>query len=67
MAQPYDRPYIYRHPVRSMVLASIALGLTGIVLIFTVVGSIIGIPLLLLSFLFAIGAWMKHRRDPASS
>lgn len=67
MALSDDRPYIYRHPVRSMVLASIVLAVTGLILTLTVVGSIIGIPLLVLALFFAAGAYFKHRRDPAST
>jgi drug/metabolite transporter (DMT)-like permease len=63
--QPYDdRPYIYRNPVKSMILAAIFLSVAGIVLIFTVVGSIIGVPLLLLGVVFGAVAWTKHRRRP---
>ena len=67
MAMTDDRSYIYRHPVRSMVLAAIVLAVTGLILTLTVVGSIVGIPLLVLALFFAAGAYFKRRRNPAST
>jgi hypothetical protein len=67
MAPNDERSYIYRHPVRSMVLAAIVLAVTGIILTLTVVGSILGVPLLVLALFFAAGAYFKHRRSPAST
>ena len=50
-----------------MVIASIVFAITGLILPLTVVGSIVGVPLLVLAMLLAAGAYFKHRRNPAST
>jgi hypothetical protein len=61
MDRRYQRAYLLEHPITSMTVASIILALVGLGLIFTAVGAIIGLPMLLVSFLFAAGAWFASR------
>ena len=62
MDRRYQKAYLLEHPVTSMTVASIVLALVGLGLIFTAVGAIIGLPMLLVSFLLAAGAWFGTRR-----
>jgi hypothetical protein len=58
----YQKAYLFEHPIRSMTMAAVVLGILGICLVFTAVGVIVGLPMLLLAFLFAGGAWIARRR-----
>jgi hypothetical protein len=62
MDRRYQKAYLLEHPITSMTVASIVLALVGMGLIFTAVGAIIGLPMLLVSFLLAAGAWFGTRR-----
>jgi len=62
MDRRYERAYLLEHPITSMTVASIILAILGIGLIFTAVGAIIGLPMLLLAFLLGAGAWYGTRR-----
>jgi len=44
-----------------MIVASIVLAVLGVILTFTVVGSIIGLPMLVLAVILGVGAWIKTR------
>jgi hypothetical protein len=57
-----DRPFIRRHPFETMVVAALVLGLLGMLLVFTVVGSLIGLPLLAIGAILGYIAWYKFRR-----
>lgn len=62
MDRRYQRAYLLEHPVTSMTVAAIILAIVGIGLIFTAVGAIIGLPMLLVAFLLAAGAWFAARK-----
>jgi hypothetical protein len=60
MDRRYQRAYLLEHPVTSMTVAAIILTIVGIGLIFTAVGAIIGLPMLLVAFLLGAGAWLPR-------
>jgi hypothetical protein len=62
MDRRYQRAYLLEHPVTSMTVAAIILTIVGIGLIFTAVGAIIGLPMLLVAFLLGAGAWFAARK-----
>jgi hypothetical protein len=62
MDRRYQRAYLLEHPVTSMTVAAIILTIGGIGLIFTAVGAIIGLPMLLVAFLLGAGAWFASRK-----
>jgi len=61
MTHENEKSWLLKHPLKSMIVSAIVLAVLGIILTFTVVGSIIGLPLLGISILLALAAWLKNR------
>jgi hypothetical protein len=57
-----DRSFIARHPFETLVISAIVLALLGIVLVFTVVGALVGLPLMAIAALLGLWAWHRFRR-----
>jgi len=61
MQEELQQPYIFRRPDRTLFISSIVLAITGIALMFTFVGIIIGLPLLLIAGLLSLAGFYKRR------
>ena len=57
-----ERPLIARHPFETLVIAALVMALIGMVLVFTVVGSLIGLPLIAIGAVLGFIAWHKFGR-----
>ena len=57
-----ERPYVARHPIKTLILITIVLGVVSIALTCTMVGSIIGLPLMVVAFITGFAAWFKFHR-----
>jgi hypothetical protein len=62
MEKGLERSYVARHPIKTLILITIVLAVLSGALIFTVVGSIIGLPLMVLAFITGFAAWFKFRQ-----
>jgi hypothetical protein len=62
MERDFERPYIARHPIKTLIVITVVLAITSVLLIFTVVGSIIGLPLMGLAAITGFAAWYKFHR-----
>jgi hypothetical protein len=62
MERGFERPYVARHPIKTLIVITIVLSITSLILIFTVVGSIIALPLMGVAALTGFMAWYKFRR-----
>jgi hypothetical protein len=57
-----ERPYIARHPIKTLILITIVLVVISGLLFLTVVGSIIALPLMVVAAVTGFTAWYKFRR-----
>jgi hypothetical protein len=57
-----DKSILQRYPVEILYISALVLGLIGTVLMLTVVGSILGLPLLLLAAVLGLFGYRKSRR-----
>jgi hypothetical protein len=62
MDRRYERAYLLEHPITSLTVASVILAIVGIGRVFTAVGAIIGLPMMLLAFILGSVAWYGTRR-----
>ena len=61
MERQYGKSILQKYPVQTMLIASLVLALIGIVLMLTVVGSIVALPLLLLAAILGLIGSHKYR------
>jgi predicted PurR-regulated permease PerM len=64
MNEQVERPYLQRHPIKSLIAVTIVLAVLSVVLLFTVVGSILALPLMIVAAITGLAAWYKLRRRP---
>jgi hypothetical protein len=57
-----DKALIAQYPFETLVIAAMVLAVLGLVLVFTVVGSLIGLPLIAIGGILGYIAWYKFRR-----
>ena len=56
-----DKSILQRYPVETLYISALVVGLIGTVLMLTVVGSIIGLPLFLLAAVLGLFGYRKSR------
>src|SRR5688572_7708518 len=57
-----DKSILQQYPVETLYISALVLALIGTVLMLTVVGSIVGLPLLLLAAILGLFGYRKSRR-----
>lgn len=64
---PYeDRSILGRNPIASLTIAAVVFGLVGLALMMSMVGSIVGIPMVIVALVCAVAAgWQYRRRVPS--
>jgi hypothetical protein len=64
---PYeDRSILGRNPIASLTIAAVVFGLVGFVLTMTAVGSIVGIPMMMVALVCGVAAiWQYRKRSPS--